>query len=80
MTVYQFVLAMVLAFYVGFSRFFQSVSPTGTDADRDAEGVRLPPQSTFWRFLASLHLAVARQLLEVQRRCASECGKRRTCG
>ena len=30
--------------------------------------LRLPPQCTFWRFLASLHLGVARQLLEVQRR------------
>src|SRR2546425_7498472 len=29
---------------------------------------RLPPQCTFWRFLASLHLGVARQLLELQRR------------
>src|SRR5207247_1751672 len=30
--------------------------------------LRLPPQCTFWRFLASLHLGIARQLLEVQRR------------
>ena len=28
---------------------------------------QLPVQSTFWRFLASLHLVVARQLLEVGR-------------
>ena len=28
--------------------------------------LRLPPQCTFWRFLASLHLGIARQLLEVQ--------------
>jgi hypothetical protein len=28
--------------------------------------LRLPPQSTFWRFLASLHLSVAGQLLKVQ--------------
>jgi hypothetical protein len=28
----------------------------------------LPPQCTFWRFLASLHLGVARQLLVVQQR------------
>jgi hypothetical protein len=27
---------------------------------------KLPPQCTFWRFLASLHLGVARQLLTVQ--------------
>jgi stalled ribosome alternative rescue factor ArfA len=29
--------------------------------------LRLPPQSTFWRFLASLHLSVAGQLLKFQR-------------
>src|SRR5579863_6988117 len=29
--------------------------------------LRLPPQCTFWRFLASLHLGVAKQLLSVQR-------------
>jgi hypothetical protein len=28
----------------------------------------LPPQCTFWRFLASLHLGVERQLLVVQQR------------
>jgi len=28
---------------------------------------QLPVQSTFWRFLGSLHLVVARQLLEVTR-------------
>jgi hypothetical protein len=27
----------------------------------------LPPQSTFWRFLASLHLSVAGQILKIQR-------------
>jgi hypothetical protein len=30
--------------------------------------LRLPPQCTFWRFLASLHMGIAKQLLEVQRR------------
>jgi ankyrin repeat protein len=29
--------------------------------------LRLPPQCTFWRFLASLHLGIAQQLLRVQR-------------
>jgi hypothetical protein len=29
--------------------------------------LELPPQCTFWRFLASLHLTVAQQLVEVQR-------------
>jgi hypothetical protein len=28
----------------------------------------LPPQPTFWRFLAALHLGIARQLLMVEKR------------
>src|SRR5437773_11245712 len=65
----QFVLAIVLAVYVGFSRLhhlrFLSREPMLTGI---LKVLRLPPQCTFWRFLASLHLGVARQLLEVQRR------------
>jgi len=66
---YRFVLAMVLACYVGFSRLYhlrflkREPMLTGILAVR-----QLPPQCTFWRFLAALHLGVARQLLEVQRR------------
>ncbi len=66
---YQFVLALVLAIYVGFSRLyhlrFLQREPMLTGI---LKVLRLPPQCTFWRFLASLHLGVARQLLEVQRR------------
>src|SRR5512134_2174213 len=69
MPAYQFVLAMVLACYVGFSRLFHlrflEREPMLTGI---LQVLRLPPQSTFWRFLASLHLGVARQLLQVQRR------------
>jgi hypothetical protein len=69
MTMYQFVLAMVMAAYVGFSRLhhlrFLEREPMLTGI---LSVVRLPPQCTFWRFLASLHLNVARQLVEVQRR------------
>jgi hypothetical protein len=69
MPMYQFVLAMVLAVYVGFSRLhhlrFVAREPMLTGI---LKVLRLPPQCTFWRFLASLHLGVARQLLEVQRR------------
>lgn len=60
---FRFVLAMMLALYVGFSRlnhlqFLQrEPMPTGI-----LEVGALPVQSTFWRFLASLHLGVARQL------------------
>jgi Transposase DDE domain group 1 len=69
MSLYQFVLGMVLAVYVGFSRLhhlrFVRREPMLTGI---LKVLRLPPQCTFWRFLASLHLGVARQLLEVQRR------------
>ena len=69
MPMYQFVLAMVLALYVGFSRLnhlrFLEREPMLTGI---LKVLRLPPQCTFWRFLASLHLSVAGQLLEVQRR------------
>src|SRR5215469_8770736 len=59
---------MVLAIYVGFSRShhlrFLHREPMLTGI---LKVLRLPPQCTFWRFLASLHLGIARQLLEVQR-------------
>jgi hypothetical protein len=68
MPVYRFVLAMVLALYVGFSRLhhlrFLKREPMLTGI---LKVVELPPQSTFWRFLASLHLSVAGQLLGLQR-------------
>ena len=66
---FRFVLAMVLALYVGFARLhhlqFLEREPMLTGILEVSE---LPVQSTFWRFLASLHLVVARQLLEVSRR------------
>lgn len=68
MPMYQFVLAMVLAAYVGFSRLhhlqFLKREPMLTGILNVLE---LPPQSTFWRFVNSLHLVIAQQLLEVQR-------------
>jgi len=69
MSLYQFVLAMVLALYVGFSRLnhlrFLEREPMLVGI---LKVWRLPPQCTFWRFLASLHLQIAQQLLEVQGR------------
>ena len=69
MTMYQFVVAMVLAAYVGFSRLyhlrFVAREPMLTGI---LKILQLPPQCTFWRFLASLHLGIAKQLLTVQRR------------
>ena len=69
MPVYQFVLAMVLALYVGFSRLnhlrFLEREPMLTGI---LKVLRLPPQCTFWRFLASLHPNVAAQILRLQHR------------
>jgi Transposase DDE domain group 1 len=65
---YQFILAMVLACYVGFSRLHHMRFLQREPMLTGILGVsRLPPQCTFWRFLASLHGSVAGQLLEVQR-------------
>lgn len=67
MPVYRFVLAMVLALYVGFSRLhhlrFLEREPMLTGILRV---MRLPPQCTFWRFLAALHVSVAGQVLRIQ--------------
>ena len=56
---YEFVLAMVLACYVGFSRLHQFRFLKREPLLTRILGVTsLPPQSTFWRFLAALHLGV----------------------
>src|ERR1051325_5054821 len=69
MPAYQFILAMVLACYVGFSRLHHMRFLQREPMLTGILGVlRLPPQCTFLRFLASLHGSVAGQLLEVQRR------------
>jgi Transposase DDE domain group 1 len=69
MSIYQFVLSMVLAIYVGFSRLhhiqYVAKDPMLTGILKVLE---LPVQSTFWRFLASLHLGVAEKLLQVQQK------------
>ena len=68
MSPYQFVLALVLGLYVGFARLnqlrFIARDPILTGI---LQVTRLPPQSTLWRFLASLHLNVAKQILSIQR-------------
>jgi hypothetical protein len=67
MTIYQFVLAMVLAIYLGFSRLnhirFVANDPMLIGVLKVPS---LPGQSVFWRFCASLHLSVAQQLLRLQ--------------
>ena len=68
MDLYRFVLAIVLGFYIGFPRLNQLRLIA---SDPILTGIlnvgKLPVQSTFWRFLAALHLNVARQLLTVMR-------------
>src|SRR5467141_876176 len=68
MTIYQFVLGMVLSIYVGFARLnhirFVAQDPMLTGILKVSG---LPGQSTFWRFLASLNLNLAGQLLQLQR-------------
>ncbi len=66
MDLYRFVLAIVLGLYIGFPRLNQL---RFIARDPILNGIlqveKLPVQSTFWRFLAALHLNVARQLLTV---------------
>ena len=68
MSIYQFVLAMVLAIYVGFSRLnhlrFVQREPMLVGI---LKVVRLPPQCTFWRFLVSLRIHIGGQILKIQR-------------
>jgi len=68
MSVYQFVLAMVLGAYVGFARLYHL---RFIARDPILAGIlkvtQLPPQSTFWRFLASLSVNVVQQILSIQR-------------
>ncbi len=68
MSLYKFVLGIVLGLYIGFPRLnqlrFIARDPMLTGILSEP---RLPPQSTLWRFLASLHLNVAAQILKIQR-------------
>jgi len=69
MSVYQFILAIVLGIYVGFSRLNQL---RYIARDPLLAGIlkimNLPPQCTLWRFLNSLHVGIAKQILTIQRR------------
>lgn len=67
MDVYQFVLAIVLGLYIGFARLSQLRFVAADPLLTGVVGVpQVPPQSTLWRFLDSLPLQVAHQLLAVQ--------------
>jgi hypothetical protein len=69
MSMYQFILAIVLGIYVGFSRLNQL---RYIAHDPLLAGIlkvtQLPPQCTLWRFLNSLHVGIARHVQSVQRR------------
>src|SRR5256885_14517973 len=68
MSLYKFVLGIVLGLYIGFPRLnqlrFIAADPMLTGSLKEP---RLPPQSTLWRFMAALHLKVAAQILSIQR-------------
>lgn len=68
MSLYKFVLGIVVGLYIGFPRLnqlrFIAADPMLTGILKEP---RLPPQSTLWRFLAALHLNVATQILSIQR-------------
>ena len=68
MTAYRFMVAIVLSLYVGFSRLnhlrFLEREPMLTGI---LKVPRLPPQSTFWRFVAALPLSAADRILGIQR-------------
>ena len=68
MQAYQFIVAMVLAIYIGYSRLnhmrFIARDPILTGILKISH---LPPQCTFWRFLMSLHASIGQQILSIQR-------------
>jgi len=69
MSTYQFILAIVLGIYLGFTRLNQL---RFIGRDPLLAGIlkvpHLPPQCTLWRFLNSLHIGVVRQIQSIQRR------------
>src|SRR5215467_2520259 len=68
MDLYRFLLAIVLALYIGFSRLnqlrFMARDPILTGI---LKVTKLPVQSTFWRFVNALHRNIARQMLTIMR-------------
>ena len=68
MDLYRFVLSIVLGHYIGFPRLnqlrFLARDPILTGI---LQVLKLPVQSTFWRFVNALHRQVARQMLTVMR-------------
>jgi hypothetical protein len=69
MSLYQFIQAIVIGIYLGFSRLNQLRYIAKDPLMAGILKVRqLPPQSTFWRFLNSLHVGIGQQIKNIQRR------------
>src|SRR5439155_5624929 len=67
MRLYKFLLRIVMGLYIGFPRLNQlRFMATDLMLTGILKEPRLPPQSTLWRFLASLHLNVTAQILPIQ--------------
>ena len=68
MDLYRFVLGIVLGHYIGFPRLnqlrYMARDPILTGI---LQVIKLPVQSTFWRFVNGLHRNVARQILTIMR-------------
>src|ERR1035437_1263930 len=68
MDLYRFVLGIVLGLYIGFPRLSQlrfiARDPILTGI---LNVIKLPVQSTFWRFINALHRNIARQVLTIMR-------------
>ena len=68
MDLYRFVLGIVLGHYIGFPRLnklrYIARDPILTGI---LQVIKLPVQSTFWRFVNGLHRNVARQILTIMR-------------
>jgi hypothetical protein len=68
MSTYQFLLAIIVGIYVGFPRLNQlRFIARGPLFAGILKISKLPPQSTLWRFLNSLHSGIARQIQSIQR-------------
>jgi hypothetical protein len=68
MSTYQFILAIVMGIYLGFTRLNQLRYIAGDPLVAGIlKVVHLPPQCTLWRFLNSLHSGISRQVQSIQR-------------
>ena len=78
----QFVLGTVLMFYLGFARLHHVRYVRDDEMVQEVLGSEgpLPVQSTFWRFLASLHIHNEAQLMGITTELVGRVKKRAGCG